>query len=98
MKKILSITALVFISLNTYAEKPAKEASCAACHGALGAKPITPLYPKLNGQNQAYLEAALKAYKAGDRKGGMAGVMAAQSTGLSDADIKALAAYYAKQK
>jgi len=40
---------------------------------------------------------SLKAYKAGSRQGGMAGVMTAQSMSLSDADIDALASYYSSQ-
>jgi cytochrome c553 len=57
-----------------------------------------PNYPKLNGQNKAYIVSALTAYRNGQRKGGLAGVMAAQAAQLSDADIEALAAYYASQK
>jgi cytochrome c553 len=79
-------------------EPPAKEVTCRACHGKDGAAPIVPNYPKLNGQNKAYIVSALKAYRNGQRKGGLAGVMAAQATQLSDADIEALAAYYASQK
>ena len=97
MKMIFLGALLMFFASLAFAEAPAKEVSCRACHGALGAKPVSPLYPKLNGQNQAYLEASLKAYKNAERKGGMAGVMTAQTASLSDEDIKALAAYYAAQ-
>jgi cytochrome c len=79
-------------------EPPAKEITCRVCHGASGAAPIAPNYPKLNGQNKVYLVSSLKAYRDGQRKGGLAGVMAAQAAQLSDADIEALAAYYASQK
>jgi cytochrome c len=34
-----------------YAEK-----TCVACHGKEGKKPLTPTYPKLAGQNAAYIE------------------------------------------
>ncbi len=37
-----------------YAEK-----TCIACHGKEGKKPLTPAYPKLAGQNAAYLEAQM---------------------------------------
>jgi len=77
---------------------PAKEMTCRACHGAGGAAPIAPNYPKLNNQNKAYLVSSLQAYRAGDRKGGLAVAMSAQAAQLSDADIEALAAYYASQK
>lgn len=76
---------------------PAKEMVCRACHGAAGAKPIMPTYPKLNGQNKAYLVQVLKSYRSGERKGGMSAVMVAQSSALSDSDIEALADYYASQ-
>lgn len=76
---------------------PAKEALCRSCHGAMGAKPIMDTYPKLNGQNKAYLIGSLKAYKTGERKGGMAAVMTAQAGMLTDAEMEALAEYYSKQ-
>lgn len=72
----------------------AKAAMCAACHGANG-KAAIPTYPNLAGQNAAYLESAMKAYKNGDRKGGQAPVMTSMVAALSDADMANLAAYYA---
>ncbi|AGB83715.1 cytochrome c553 [Serratia sp. FGI94] len=74
-----------------------KSASCLACHGAAG-KVSVPMYPNLAGQNALYLEQALKAYQSGDRSGGQAEVMKAYVSGLSDADIADLAAYYASLK
>ena len=76
---------------------PTKEIVCRACHGAGGAAPLMDLYPKLNGQNKGYLVSSLKAYKAGGRQGGMAGVMVGQAMSLSDADMDALASYYSSQ-
>ena len=55
------------------------------------------LYPKLNGQNEAYLIEAMKAYREGRRKGTNAMQMAVRSRTLSDEDIEALAKYYAAQ-
>ncbi|WP_370552594.1 c-type cytochrome, partial [Cronobacter sakazakii] len=57
-----------------------------------------PIYPNLAGQNEAYLEHALQAYKKGERSGGQAEIMKAYVSGLSDEDIANLAAYYAGQK
>lgn len=71
-----------------------RSAVCAACHGKDGMARI-PGYPHLAGQDEAYLVSAMKAYKNKQRSGGMATIMQAQSTGLSDADIKNLAAFYA---
>lgn len=73
---------------------PEKAAVCASCHGEGGAKPIAPNYPVLAGQYRNYLEVALNEYKSGARKNA---IMAAQATNLSDADIKALAKYFAAQ-
>lgn len=73
---------------------PEKATLCAACHGEGGGKPIMPEYPVLAGQYANYLEHALHEYKDGKRKNP---VMSAQAAGLSDADIKALAAYFEAQ-
>jgi cytochrome c len=97
MKKILFIAFAIIIPSLSFAAVPAKEAACRVCHGVEGAKPIVPNYPKLNGQNKAYLIAALNAYKDGNRTGGLAGMMKGIASGLSDAEIEALAEYYSKQ-
>ena len=75
----------------------AKAGVCAACHGANGISAI-PMYPNLAGQKELYLVNAMKAYKAGQRTGGMAPVMTGQATALSEADINNLAAYFANLK
>ena len=71
-----------------------KAAVCAACHGQNGISQI-PMYPNLAGQKEQYLVAALNAYKNGQRQGGQAPIMQGQASGLSEADIANLAAYYA---
>jgi len=71
----------------------AKSAVCAACHGADGMATI-PGYPHLAGQNADYMVAQLKAFKSGDRKGGNAIIMAPMAAGLSEQDMKDLAAYF----
>ena len=75
----------------------AKSAVCAVCHGASGVSAV-PIYPNLKGQKEAYLVSSLKAYKAGQREGGMAMLMSPQAAMLSDADIANLAAYYSSLK
>lgn len=70
-----------------------KVAVCAACHGADG-KATAPIYPNLAGQNAEYLVSSLKAYRAGERAGGMSAVMTPQAQALSDEDIADIAAYY----
>lgn len=76
-------------------QAPEAAATCVACHGEKGAAPIMPAYPVLAGQHATYLEHSLHAYKEGARKNGiMAGIVA----GLSDADMRALALYFAAQE
>ena len=68
----------------------AKAAQCAACHGANGVA-VLPEAPNLAGQNPIYLAKALHDFKSGARKDEMMSMIV---TGLSDADIENLAAYY----
>jgi cytochrome c553 len=68
--------------------------TCVACHGTDGIG-ILPEYPNLAGQHADYIEQALRAYRAGQRKNPIMGGMAAP---LTDADIKALAQYYSSQR
>lgn len=71
----------------------AKSAVCAACHGAEGIS-VAPIYPNLRGQKEAYILSSLKAYKSGERKGGMSMLMTPQAQALSDDDMANMAAYY----
>jgi len=73
---------------------PAAAQVCVACHGNDGVG-ITPQYPTLSGQHESYIVRALTDYKKGGRKNA---VMAGFVGALSDADIKALAAYYSSQR
>jgi len=97
MKKILLLAAAGLMASATMAADidagKAKAAVCAGCHGAEGISAI-PTYPNLAGQKAAYLESALKAYKAQDRKGGQSAVMYGMVAALSDADMANLAAYF----
>ena len=65
-------------------------AKCASCHGASGISGQA-MWPSLAGQSKDYLASALKSYK-GERKNGMMNKIAKD---LNDADVAALAAYYA---
>lgn len=80
------------------AAAPAKIEMCIGCHAIAGYKATFPevfQVPKIGGQNARYIEAALNAYKKGDRKHpSMKGI----ATSLSDQDIADIAAYYAQQK
>lgn len=68
---------------------------CIGCHSIPGYQSSFPqVYrvPKIGGQNQPYIEAALKAYRQGARNHPS---MTAIAKGLSDEQIALLAAYYA---
>jgi cytochrome c553 len=66
-------------------------ASCAACHGPLGQ---TPGAPGLRGQQRAYLEQQLLAFKAGRRHNDISEQMRSVARALRDEEIARLAAYY----
>jgi len=67
--------------------------ACFSCHGpsAIGGGP----FPRLAGQQAAYLEAQLHAWRNGERSGDPDGMMAAIAKRLSDKDITTLASYLA---
>lgn len=67
-------------------------AACTACHGNAGMS-VNPEWPNLAGQHANYLVSSLKEFKSGARKNDMMSGMAA---GLSDADMRNVAAYFAK--
>ena len=106
MKKILALLALATIAQVSLAADVAgnaqaganKNSMCIGCHGIPDYKASFPEVfnvPKIRGQGAKYIEAALNAYKKGDRKNpSMRGIAAS----LSDQDIADLAAYYASQK
>lgn len=74
-----------------------KNAACEGCHGIEGfrmAYPKVVSVPMLGGQSEAYLVAALKAYRDGARNNA---TMRAIAASLSDEDINDLAAYYAAE-
>ena len=76
---------------------PNKIEQCIGCHGIPGYKTGFPeVYevPMIGGQSAKYIEAALQAYKKGDRQHPQ---MTPTAKTLSDQDIADVAAYYAQQ-
>jgi cytochrome c553 len=69
---------------------------CFSCHGqdfkGMGT------FPPLVGKDAAYIQAQLKAFKSGERKTPMAGVMKPNADKLSDQDMADLAAYLSTLK
>lgn len=74
------------------AEPPGLVASqCSACHGTDGMS-LRPDAPHIAGENSIYLDTQLKAYRSGKRQHD---VMSAIAAPLDDAEIRALANWYA---
>jgi cytochrome c553 len=74
-----------------------KASNCVGCHQIPGYRASFPrIYsvPMIAGQNQAYIQAALRAYRKGDRSHP---TMRAIAAALSDQDIADLAALYGAQ-
>lgn len=71
-----------------------KAYTCLGCHAVKSYFNVYPSYhvPRIGGQHAAYLEAALQAYKNGQRSHP---TMRAQASNLSDQDIADIAAYFA---
>src|SRR5687768_7339857 len=66
--------------------------TCTGCHGIADYKNAYPTYrvPKIGGQNEGYLVAALTGYKKGERSHP---TMQAQAESFSEQDIADIAAY-----
>jgi cytochrome c553 len=105
MKKLLVLLALASCVGVAAAETPAgssavpreKLEQCIGCHGIpdyKGTFPEVYRVPMIGGQSAKYIEAALTAYRKGDRKHpSMNGI----AKSLSDQEIAALAAFYSQQ-
>jgi cytochrome c len=95
----LASTVVLADGAALYAEK-----TCIACHGKEGRKPMTPTFPKLAGQNAAYMEQQMRDIKSGARSNGssaaMKGVMVNPEGDqlVSDSEIKEIAQYLSKLK
>ena len=75
-----------------------KEKTCVACHGKDAKTPILPEYPKIAGQNEAYIVTQIQDIKSGARKNGNSAAMQGVLHLVNDDEIKALAAYLASLK
>lgn len=95
MKKWIFVGALALCwAVPSIAETmPAKAQACVACHGQKGVS-SNPEWPNLAGQHAAYLAIQITAFRDGTRDNP---AMAPFVGDLTDADISALAAYYASQ-
>ena len=97
--RILAAAALAAAAVPAFAAGDAaagakKNYVCQGCHGVADWKTAYPeVYsvPKLGGQKPAYLVAAIKAYKKGERDHATMRAIVAE---LSDQDMEDIAAYY----
>jgi cytochrome c553 len=68
-------------------------AACSACHAPNGQGIAEAGYPALSGQDVAYTEMQLKAFRAGERANDEAEIMRTIAARLTDTEIAALASY-----
>ncbi len=96
---LLGVVCLgIFMSFSAHADSQAgrdKAFTCTGCHSSPGYRNAYPGYlvPKLGGQKADYLEAALKAYRDGDRDHS---TMHAQIAQMSDQDVSDIAEYFSQ--
>jgi len=80
----------------THGDESKQIQACANCHGPGGAG-MADINPYLAGLDAKYLTASLAEWKSGARRTDPSGQMPRIAKSLSDADVKALAAYYSAQ-
>jgi len=68
-----------------------QQRTCIACHGADAKTPILPVYPKLAGQNPAYLLQQMHDIKSGARSNGNTPAMRGVMHLVTDEELKAIA-------
>jgi cytochrome c553 len=91
----LALAALLSASSATAGDPEAgkiKGYTCTGCHGIASYKNVYPTFsvPRIGGQSAVYVEAALKAYRTGERQHS---TMNLHAESLSDEDIADIAAW-----
>ncbi len=91
---LVAVAALIGVpGVGTAAEPPPGASSCTGCHALRGR--IDSAIPSLIGRSGAELSAAMADFKNGQRPGTVMGRIA---KGFSEAEIQAIADWYAAQK
>jgi len=96
------LAAFAFGSVASAASGKRLYMTCAACHGKDGKTPLMPAYPKIAGQNKAYVLQQIKDIMTGARANGqsiaMKGVLVTPEgePRFSDEDLDTLADYVSK--
>ena len=102
MKFVMSLIAAAIVASPAIAAMDGaalyKDKTCNACHGPKGDKPLMPNYPKVSGQNAAYIEQQMKDIKSGARNNGQTAAMKGVMHLVNDAEIKTIAEYLSKLK
>ena len=102
MKFVMSLIAAAIVASPAIAAMDGaalyKDKTCNACHGPKGDKPLMPNYPKVSGQNAAYIEQQMKDIKSGARNNGQTAAMKGVMHLVNDAEIKTLSEYLSKLK
>jgi cytochrome c553 len=98
MRRIVAAAAIGLLSIAAAgavasAEPPAGAAACTGCHPA--STRVSSPVPRLSGLDQAAIVRALQDFRSGARTGT---VMDRIAKGFTDAEIQAIAAWYAAQK
>ena len=79
MKFVMTLLAAALVAAPAIAAPDGaalyKDKTCNACHGPTGNKPLMPNYPKVAGQNAAYMEQQMKDIKSGARNNASATTM-----------------------
>lgn len=94
------VIAMITLSSNAYAEESGldgaslyKTKTCLTCHGKDGKSPIMPAFPKIAGQNEAYVLQQMKDIKSGARANGNSAGMKGIMHLVTDEEMAALAKY-----
>jgi cytochrome subunit of sulfide dehydrogenase len=94
MNRLVVVLVCAIVSIPTMAaEAPPGTSSCSGCHAA-GANVDSPV-PRLAGRNAADTVRQMQAFRTGEVQ---ATVMDKVAKGFSDAEIQAIAAWYAEQQ
>jgi cytochrome subunit of sulfide dehydrogenase len=92
--RILVVAAMLLVpGAARGAEPPPGAASCSGCHAASAR--VDTAVPRLIGRSATELAAGMQAFKSGQKPGTVMGRIA---KGYSDAEIQAIADWYATQK
>lgn len=75
-----------------------RKGGCSACHGKDANTPLMPSYPKLAGQNAAYIVQQMQDIKSGARSNGMTAAMKGIMHMVNDEEIAAIAKYLSELK